>query len=887
MTILSRWRSMMAWLWRRDRAEEGLDAELRAYVELSAADKVRDGVPPDEARRLAMLELGGIEPVKEHVRRERHGGLLDEIGRDVRYAIRLLRKTPAFASVVVVTLALGIGANTAIFSVIDALMLRWLPVRSPEQLVQVGLQPPDAAEQGAGGTLSYPIVQMLAEQRDVFAGAGGFSRFEFDVGADGAVARVPSAVVTGGFFETLGLQPQAGRLIVSTDDAPGAAPVAVISDGYWLRHFGRQHDAVGRTLRLNGVAVPIVGVTPRGFVGATVGAVADITVAVASLPVVAPSSAGLLGKGNFWLMALARPRGGVATDQTVARINAVWRHAGPSLIAPHWPATQRAEVAAMAVRLQPGGTGWSYLRHVYGRPLQVLMAVVGVVLLITCANVASLLLARATARRHEMALRLALGASRGRVVRQLLIEGFVLALAAATLAVGLASAASRALVTLMSTSNLPIDIDITPNPRVLAFTTLVALATAVLFAIVPALQATGAGPESALGTGVRATRRRSRWLPVLVSGQIALALLLLAGAGLFLRTLHNLQQVDTGFDTDGILLVALDPREVGTRDVAGEVAALPGVTRTAVATHTPLSGSYWSEPFVPAGQPIPDRDTALAIGAGTGYFETLAIRIVEGRPFDASDTEGSLPVAVVNEAYARRYFAGRSPVGQALAAKVRGTIRRLTIVGVAEDTRSSGLREPPPLTVYVAYTQLADEGRRHLLVRGTGGTAALARTIEPVIRAAMPGTPFEAQPLATQVGATLMRERVLALLAAGFGLLALLLAAIGLYGLVAYGVTERTQELGVRLALGARRGQILGLVFKDAARLVGVGALLGVPAAWVASRWVRSLLFGVTPADPVTVSVALAVLITAALVAAYVPARRAARTDPLVALRHD
>jgi predicted permease len=887
MTILSRWRSIAAWLWRRDRAEQGLDAELRAYVDLSAADKVRDGVAPGEARRQAMLELGGIEAVKEQVRRERHGGLLDEIGRDVRYAVRLLRKAPAFASVVIVTLALGVGANTAIFSVIDALMLRWLPVRSPEQLVLVVLQPPDAADDGAGATVSYPIVRMLAEQRDAFAGVGGFSSFEFDVGAPGAVARVPSAVVTGGFFETLGLQPQAGRLLEPGDDRPGAAPVAVISDGYWLRRFGRQPDAIGRTLRLNGVTVPIVGVTPRGFVGATVGVVADITLAVAALPVVAPDSASLLGQGNFWLKALARPRGGAATDRTVAQVNAAWRHAGPSLIPPNWPATQRADVAAMAVRLRPGGTGWSYLRQVYGRPLQVLMAVVGVVLLITCANVASLLLARATARRHEMALRLALGAGRGRVVRQLLIEGLVLALAAATLALGLAWAASRALVALMSTHSLPIDIDVAPNPRVLAFTTLVAVATAILFAIVPALQATAAGPDSMLGAGVRATRRRSRWLPVLVSGQIALALLLLAAAGLFLRTLQNLQQVDTGFDTDGVLVVPLDARQVGTRDVAGEVAALPGVTRAAVTTDTPLSGWLWSEPFVPAGQPIPDKDTALAVGAGAGYFETLGIRIVAGRPFEGGDTAGSLPVAVVNEAFARRYFAGRSAVGEALAAKVNGTARRLTIVGVAEDTRIGGLREAPPLTVYVACTQLANEGRRSLLVRGSGGTAALARTIEPVIRAAMPGTPFEALPLATQVGATLMRERVLALLAAGFGLLALLLAAVGLYGLVAYGVTERTHELGVRMALGARRGHVLGLVFKDAAWLVGVGVTLGVPAAWASSRWVRSLLFGVTPADPAALGAAIAVLITAALIAAYVPARRAAGTDPLVALRHD
>jgi putative ABC transport system permease protein len=887
MTILKRWLSIVDWAWRRDRAEQGLDAELRAYVELSAADKERAGLSPAEARRQALIELGGVEVVKQQVREGRHGGLLDELWRDARYGARLLVKTPLFSAVIVVTLALGIGANTAIFSVIDALMLRWLPVRSPEELVQVVLLKPDAPDPGLGGTVSYPIVQMLAGQKDTFAAVGGYSNFEFDIGPADTVRRVPSAVVTGGFFEMLGLQAQVGRLLGPADDVVGAPPVAVISDGYWLRQFGRQPDVLGRTLLVNGVAVPIVGVAPQGFVGATVGAVADVTLTVAAIPVVAPAAEPLLGKGNFWLLALARPRLGDTREQAVAKVNAAWRHEAPSLIAPHWPATQRADVAALVVRFLPGGTGWSYLREVYRRPLQVLMAVVGVVLLITCANVASLLLARATTRRHEMALRLALGASRGRVVRQLLIEGLLLALAGAALAVGLAWAASRGLVAAMSTRSLPIEIDLAPNPRLLAFTTLIAVSTALVFAIVPALQATAGGPAPALAQGARTTRQRSRWLPVLVSGQIALALLLLAGAGLFLRTLQNLQRVDAGFDADGVVLVSLDPRKVGARDVVAEIAALPGVTRAAMATHTPLSGAFWSEPFVPAGQPVPDKDTALAIGAGAGYFETLGVRILAGRPFEATDTAGGLPVAIVNEAYAREYFPGRSPVGQTLSTRMRRVVRQLTIVGVAEDTRSSSLRSEPPQIVYVAYPQLPDEQRMNLLVRGPGGPGAVARTIEQVVRAATPGSPYEPIALADQIGATLVRERILALLAAGFGLLALLLAAIGLYGLVAYGVTERTRELGVRLALGARRVQILGLVFKDAARLVVVGALLGVPAAWLATGWVKTLLFGVTPADPLTAAGALGALATAAFVAAWLPARRASRTDPLIALRHE
>jgi predicted permease len=661
----------------------------------------------------------------------------------------------------------------------------------------------------------------------------------------------------------------------------------VISDGYWLRRFGRQPDAIGRALRLNGIVVPIVGVTPRGFVGATIGAVADVTVAAASLPVVAPASAPLLEKGNFWLLAFARPRGGAATEETVARVNAAWRHAAPSLIAPHWPATQRAEVAALEVRLVPGGSGWSYLREIYRRPLAVLMAVVAVVLLITCANVASLLLARATARRQEMALRLALGAGRARIVRQVMVEGLLLALGGAALAVGLAWAASDALVGLMSTRGAPIAIDVAPNLRILAFTTAVAVATAILFSVVPALQATAGGPAADLGAAARATRQRSRWLPVLVIAQIALALMLLAGAGLFVRTFQNLQRVDAGFEADGVVLVPLDARRVTAGDLAADVATLPGVVAAALATHTPLSGAYWSEPFVPAGQPIPDKDTALAIGAGAGYFETLGIRIVAGRPIDATDAPGSLPVAVVNEAYARRYFPDRAAVGQALAAQVRGAVRQLAIVGVAEDTRSSGLRQVPPEIVYVAYAQLPGERRMHLLVKGAGGPGALARTIEPVVRAAMPGAVFEATPLATQVGATLVRERVLALLAAGFGLLALLLAAMGLYGLMAYGVSQRTRELGVRLALGAPRGQIVGLVLRGAARLVIAGAVIGVPAAWAATRGIESLLFGVEPADPGIAAGAVASLVAAACLAAYLPARRAARTDPLIALRQE
>ncbi len=358
MMILHRLAAMAAWVWRRDRAEQQLDAELQTYVEMSAAAKVRDGVPPDEARRQARLELGGVEQVKEQVRRGRHGGLLDEMWRDVRFAGRLLGKAPAFSAVIVLTLALGIGANTAIFSVIDALMLRWLPVRSPEQLVQVALVDRNAAANAPGGTVSYAILRLLADQRNLFDGVGAFSARRMNVGPPDAVVSVPSAVVAGDFYGTLGLQAQAGRLLTAADDTPDAPAAVVLSDGYWQRRFGGRPDAIGRTLVIEGVAVPIIGVSPRGFAGATVGSVADITIAAAALPQIDPGSASLLQPGNFWLRAVARPRAGVSRDEVTTRLAAVWRQEAERVLNPRWPASQRAAAAANVFRLTPGGTGW-------------------------------------------------------------------------------------------------------------------------------------------------------------------------------------------------------------------------------------------------------------------------------------------------------------------------------------------------------------------------------------------------------------------------------------------------------------------------------------------------------------------------------------------------
>jgi predicted permease len=884
MTLLHRLASIICGWFRRARAEQELDDEMRAFVELSAADKVRAGVPPAQARRQAFLELGGIEPAKERVRTYRHGARLDEIGRDIRYGFRVFAKNPGFTVIVVLTLSLGIGANVAIFSLIDALMLRWLPVSNPQDLVQVKLR----YESGPSESFSYPIVRALADQHDIFSGVAGFSGMPLVVGPPGSLNRVPGAVVTGAFYETLGVNSVVGRLLAPADDEPGAPLAAVISFGYWEREFARNPSAVGRTILANGVPVTIVGVSPRGFSGANVGAIADITMPVAAIPRISPESAALLGPGNFWLRVLARPQTDMPVREAQARLATRWTHLSDSLIAPHWPASRRQALAAGVFELSPGGTGWTFLRELYRRPLSVLMAMVGLVLLIACANVASLLLARASARQHEIAIRLAIGAGRGRIVRQLLIESTLLSAIGAGCGILLAWFSGRFLVGMITTGPMQVVFDLTPNWHVLAFTTLVAIATGIAFGLAPAFHAGRAAPALTLKEDTRMSASRSKILPSLVSMQVALSLVLLVGAALLIRTLHNLQTMDPGFSREGILLVDFEGRRTAfPPGLLADLQRIPGVTSASISTHTPLSGSVWSEPAVPAGQPIPDRDTAFFVGVGPRFFATLQIQLLAGRDFADRDAADSPPVAIVNEAFARRYFANQSPIGQRISATVRGRREDLEIVGLVRNTSAAGLRRTPPRTVYVSYAQLTGDFPTTLEIRARGSIGAVSAAVRRALQQQMPATPIEVRPLSAQVEATMVQERLMAVLAGAFGLLALVLACIGLYGLLAYSVARRTREIGIRMALGAHRRLVIGQVLAGAARLVGTGIALGLPAAWASSRWTRSMLFGLTPSDPAAIGGSIAVLGIAAMVAAYLPARRASRIDPLAALRHE
>jgi len=894
MNILRRSVSVIRWLLHRKRNEEQLNDELQEFIHLSAAQKVRDGLSPSEARRQAALELGGMDQVKEQVRTGRHGALLDEIGSDVRYALRMFRRNPAFILIVVITLALGIGANTAIFSLIDALMLRSLPVENPQELVQLQFRATEARV--VRDTFSYPIVRALAKQEEIFAGVTGYSgTSSLNVGSPGAVIKVPGAMVSGNYYRTLGVRPAIGRLLTNDDDQPGAPPVAVISDGYWQRQFAGSPNVVGETLLINGTPVTIVGVSAPGFVGTNVGQITDITIPLAALPTVNPSGAGLLGPGNFWLRILARPKPEVSLPEVSARLNALWPELAEQVISPNWPVERRKMMADQKFEFAEGGRGWSFMREIYREPLRVLMAVVGLVLLIACANVASLLLARASVRQREIGVRLAIGAGRGRILRQLLVESLLLASIGSVLGIGLAWLCGRFLVDTLSTGPIKLVFDLTPNWHVLASTAAIAIATSILFGLAPALQLSAAGPSSVINGESRTHSSRSRLLPSLVSVQMALSLILLIAASLFVRTLENLRNFDAGFNRNGVLLVSIEQRLAAAREqeLTEAVRQVPGVVSTSFSTTTPLSGFTWTEPAVPAGQPLPQNDNAMFIGIGPHFFATMQTTLAAGREFTERDAANSSLVAVVSEEFAQRFFPNQNPIGRFISTRAtvgsapRGQARDLEIVGIVKNSTTLGFRRKPYPTVYVSYAQLNGDFSFTLDVRANGSIAAVAEGVRTALQAKLPSIPVEVRSLSQQIDAAIIQERMMATLAGGFSVLALIVACIGLYGILAYSIARRTKEIGIRIALGARRTALIVMVLKGAVGLVSIGIVLGLPAAWAASRLVESMLFGLRATDPLAIGEAIILLIIAALLAAYLPARRASKVEPMASLRSE
>jgi len=876
--------------WRGKDRERDLERELRAHLEQEADERRESGLPAEEARYAARRAFGNTALVQEEVREMWGWMFVDRLARDVSYALRGMRKSPGFTATAVLSLALGIGANSAIFSLIDAVMLRWLPVRNPQELVQVIVRRHDPEPLQS---LTYPLIRGLAEHHEIFSSLCGFSAWRFAVGKGHSIEPTPGAWVTGAFYDTLGLHPAAGRFLTPADDLPGAAPVAVISDGYWQRKFGRNPLAFGEPILVEGKPATIVGVSPAGFTGADVGETVDITLPVAVLPQFVAEGQYQIDAGAWWLRILARPQAGVSPAQMKARLAVIWPELWDSVI-PASMTNTRQHVRNSSLDTIPGGTGYTDLRRRFGRPLLVLITATGLLLLIACANVANLLLARASARQREIAVRLAIGASRGRIVRQLLTESLLLSTFGAALGVVLAWSGSRVLVDLLSSGQThAIALDVTPDWRVLAFTAAVATVTGIVFGLAPAFRGTAAGPAGALKEKMVAAR--SHFAAALVAAQISIALLLLIGAGLFVSTLRNLHRADAGFQGDGVLLLRADAARAGyggARRVAfyesllDQTEQLPGVTSASFALTTPLAGGGISQPVAVERQPVIPQEIHFN-AVSRRYFETLATAVVRGREFSRHDEKGAPAVAVVNEVFARRFLREGDPLGRTLRVGRDG--QPFEVVGVVRDSVYESLWQAPPPTVYVPLVQWAGAARPEVVfeVHAAGSLAQVAGNLRTALQPRLPGAPFQVSALTDQVERGLVRERLMATLASAFGLLGLALVVVGLYGLLAYTVTRRTNEIGIRLALGAMRGQVLWMVIQHALALLALGIALGVPAAWAASRLVSSLLFGLKATDPRTIVGAILVLGVSALVAALLPALRASRVDPMVALRYE
>jgi putative ABC transport system permease protein len=872
--------------WRRRRREEDLERELRSHLEAEAEDR-GDGFA---ARRA----FGNVTRVQEDVREAWGWMWVERLRQDLGYALRGMHKSPGFAVTAVLSLALGIGANTAIFSLIDALMLRWLPVRDPQELVQVKMRL--GGDTSAGEDFAYPIIRALADQKEIFAGVCGSSGFGTTVGPLGAVTRASAATATGAYYETLGLNPSVGRLLTGEDDQKGAPAVAVISDRYWERHFARNPEVAGQTLLMGGFPVTIVGVSPAGFDGVSVGSTADITVPMWTFAQINPDSANLLSMGNNWLRVLARPQKGVSSAQAGAHLAAVWPQIATAIAPPGAPAARLKALAGATFEFVPGGTGYTYLRKMFREPLLILMGVVSLVLLIACANVANLLLAQAAARQREIAVRMAIGAGRGRIIRQLLTESAMLSLLGAAFGICVAWVVSRFLVNMLATYQARVIFDLTPNWHVLAFTCSIALGTGLLFGLAPAFQGTAAGPSPALKQDTRMSGSQSRLVSWLVSLQVALSLVLLIGAGLFVRTLQNLQNLDPGFRREGVLLTNVDGKREGYRDarlgefykeLLEQVQRVPGVLSASLSDHSPVSETMWTEAVAPAGHPLPSEDNVEFTAVSPRYFETMQTPLLRGREFTVHDGGPRPSIAVVDEAFVRSFFPKQDAVGQHIHLTLDRVATDLEIVGVVKDAASFALRMAPPEMVFIPTFQNLPGNAATLEIRAAGSLSQAASAVSKVLQPKLPHAQVEIRAFTDQVNSSLVRERLMATLASGFGALALILSCVGLYGVLAYSVARRTKEMGIRMALGAQRSRVIAMVTGSAIRLVAFGIVLGLPATWAASRWVESMLFGLTPSDPTTIVGAALVLATAALVAAYVPARRASRVDPTTALRHE
>jgi predicted permease len=901
-------------LFRRGRVEQELSDELRFHLEKLIEENVSRGMAA-EARYAALRKLGGVDQIKEECRDMRRVNYIENFLQDVRYGLRQLRRSPGFTAVAVLTLALGIGANTAIFSLIDTVMLRMLPVEKPGELFQV--QVGNADESGGGSEGESPLTtamwEQLRDQQDVFSSTFAWAGNSFYLAEGGTTRAVNGLWVSGGFFRALGLRPAAGRLIADSDDRRGCPAVAVLSYGFWQEHYGGAKSAVGSTLSFRAHPFEVIGVAPPGFFGMEVGGKFDVAVPTCAKAIIEGKELRLDNVQVYWLNVGGRINPKVSRAQLTARLRILSTRL---FVPPNASAEERDALMKITLRIVPAGTGISDLRGQFSQPLQILMAVVGIVLLIACANLASLMLARVAARRKEIAVRQALGASRTRLICQLLTECVLLSSAGALLGVLLARWTAALLVRLISTARNTVFLDLSPDTRILGFVLATVVLTSLLMGLLPALRSTRASLISAMKGSQSSEAGRDlgfRGRQCIVGSQVALSLVLLVAAGLLLRTFVKLVTLDIGFDRNNVLLVRTDlkaaevPQDRLTAaydEIESRLKALPGVLSVGRSEITPISGallefgdvqSDWLKLSTPLqfSTSLEDNPKAPVFTnwISPGYIPTLRIPLLAGRNFTRADLETSSGVAIVNQTFSRRFFPRLNPVGRIFRMTIPPQ-KPFEIVGLIQDSKYWSLREGAQAIALLPLNQLPDAPgifglHENLELRTAIPPSALVAPVRAAVAGVNSAIPLEFNTLAEQVNDSLVQERLMALFSGLFGPLALLLAMIGLFGTFSYLVTQRQTEFGIRMALGATPGSILGLVMRDLLTVLAVGLAAGILISLAATRVLQQMLFGLGPRDATTMFLAAGVLSAVALLAGFLPARRATKIDPMVALRYE
>ncbi|HEY7896655.1 MAG TPA: ABC transporter permease [Gemmatimonadaceae bacterium] len=894
-------------LFQRQAVERELDAELRFHVERQAEVYERTGMPRDEARRRAQLAFGGVERMKEASRDVRGTGVVETLAQDTRFALRSLRKHPSFAITVVLTLAIGIGANAAMFALLDALLLRPLPVGHPDQLVIIG-DPAGVMSAWHGSPMvdyvSSPVYADLRDRTRTLAAVYATGQAgSLDVVAPGGDVEHPEGrLVTGNFFSVLEVPASLGRTFTADEDrVPLGDPVVVISDDYWHRRYGADRAALGTTMVVNGVPLTIIGVAPRGFRGDIVGQAIDVWIPMMMRQAIQPRGTPMDDRTFSWLAVMGRLAPGATLAQARAELPVIEARSIRAHLTGHDLEAFDQDLRADPIRVSAGARGFSEFRPLYGPALIVLMTAVALIALVVCANVANLMLARAGARAREMIVRLTLGAGRRRLVQQLLTESAILAAAAGTLGLVLAVWGSRLLLGVAAVGDEPLALDVAPDLRLFAFTCGVTLVCVILFGFAPALRSTRLDLGTALRAhgrglaGSRARLGRAALGPALVVGQVALSTLLLIGAGLLVHSVQRILTVDLGFDRAHIVTVKVPMDRTGAtgagvmalgRELANQMRVVPGVRAVTYSEEGLFSGGESDGHVTIAGFSAP-ADSQLSINydvVGPGYVGAVGGHLVRGRDLDDRDVQGAETAAVINETMARYYFHGVDPIGASF------TVESIpfTIVGVVHDMQEQDVRAAPVRRAYLPVAQMGVPPKELIYeVRVAGLPELFVTPIRAALSEHHPSLRSAIKPLDAMVRESVGQDLLLTRVTTFFGLAALLVAAIGLYGITSYSTSQRTGEFGLRSALGAAPRDLVSMILGEALRLAVIGVAIGLPAGLAAAHLIRSQVFGVGTVDVASIAVAVVALTITTMVASYLPARRAARVGPLEALRSE